>query len=90
MVSNALKSTILVVDENHDDVKVVGNKDTAQFYIIIKRNAMGNHFNLIKLPWCFDKDTLSDGVGGDNEGHFLSAFRRCQLPPGIAKLWGLA
>lgn len=89
MVSNALKVTILVVDENHDDVKVVGDKDTAQFYIIIKRNAMGNHFNLVKLPWCFEKDALSDGAG-DDKGHFLSAFRRCQLPPGIAKLWEVA
>ena len=89
MVSNALKVTILVVDENHDDVKVVGDKDTAQFYIIIKRNAMGNHFNLVKLPWCFEKDALRHSVG-DDKGHFLSAFSRYQLPFAIAKLWKVA
>ena len=86
VIARALNAVIVIADQRYNDFKRIGPVAHPSYFIFIKRNRSGIHYNLIKFPWCYEWNTLAPASSRNESRFYRSLFHADNLPP---ELWDI-
>ena len=86
VIARALNAVIVIADQRYNDFKRIGPVANPSYFIFIKRNPSGIHYNLIKFPWCYERQALAPASSRNDCRFYRSLFRADNLPP---ELWDI-